>query len=542
MYPRRLQPGGGVTGSEVKVFELLEAGLSDEWEVFHSVSSIVRDHAEGASDSETDFVLCHPQDGIVCLEVKGGGIECQHGTWYRKPPNGAREQIKDPFLQALDNRYALERKLAEEPRLAGKNLLIVHAVLFPYITIHQLALAPDAPREILLDRNDAEDIAAAVERVLAYHRGSRDKRVAPGAGGVAAIRDLLAPQIDIPVPMGALFPDEEEQLIKLTREQGMLLNRMRRDLRMVVTGCAGSGKTTLAVEHARRLAHEGQRVLFVCFNRALREHLAKTSKVDGLDFYTFHGLCTRMAKVARVELPNYGDAEVPQEYWDEVLPEALVEAIDEIGAQYDAIFVDEAQDLRTEWLTALMYTLRDESTNPVWLFMDDNQRVYDARLEAPHEFRPFDLTVNCRNTQTIHREVIKKYDGAVVPEAKGPEGRPLDFIQANDQVAAVEQAIERLCRDEEIPPQDVAVLSSHGFDNSEVAQRLAGRFKPTKERGKLGDHVHVSSIRSFKGLEAPAVVLCELEDVDEATFDQQLYVGLSRAKNHCVVVAPKAAD
>ena len=33
-------------------------------------------------------------------------------------------------------------------------------------------------------------------------------------------------------------------------------------------------------------------------------------------------------------------------------------------------------------------------------------------------------------------------------------------------------------------------------------------------------------------------VLCELEDLDEATRDRQLYVGMSRARNHCVVVAP----
>ena len=52
--------------------------------------------------------------------------------------------------------------------------------------------------------------------------------------------------------------------------------------------------------------------------------------------------------------------------------------------------------------------------------------------------------------------------------------------------------------------------------------------------------MHFSSIRGFKGLEAPVVVLCELEDLDEESRDQQLYVALSRARNHCVVVAPKS--
>jgi superfamily I DNA/RNA helicase len=50
-----------------------------------------------------------------------------------------------------------------------------------------------------------------------------------------------------------------------------------------------------------------------------------------------------------------------------------------------------------------------------------------------------------------------------------------------------------------------------------------------------------SSIRAFKGLESPVVVLCELEDLERESMDAQLYVGMSRAKNHCVIVAPPAA-
>jgi superfamily I DNA/RNA helicase len=53
--------------------------------------------------------------------------------------------------------------------------------------------------------------------------------------------------------------------------------------------------------------------------------------------------------------------------------------------------------------------------------------------------------------------------------------------------------------------------------------------------------VFFSSIRGFKGLESPVVVLCELGDLDEESRDNQLYVGMSRARNHCVIVAPKAA-
>lgn len=96
--------------------------------------------------------------------------------------------------------------------------------------------------------------------------------------------------------------------------------------------------------------------------------------------------------------------------------------------------------------------------------------------------------------------------------------------------------IEGLCGSEEVLPQDVVVLSSHGWENSQVAGGFDGRYGLTIERGKLGNYVQFSSIRAFKGLESPVVVLCELEDLDEATRIQQLYVGVSRARNHCGIV------
>jgi len=89
-----------------------------------------------------------------------------------------------------------------------------------------------------------------------------------------------------------------------------------------------------------------------------------------------------------------------------------------------------------------------------------------------------------------------------------------------------------------IAPQDVVVLSSHGIERSAVAEAGCGSYEFVDEPKPLGDFIRFASIRGFKGLESPVVVLCELEDLDDETIDQQLYVGFSRARNHCVVVAP----
>ena len=107
--------------------------------------------------------------------------------------------------------------------------------------------------------------------------------------------------------------------------------------------------------------------------------------------------------------------------------------------------------------------------------------------------------------------------------------------------ATVAAVLERLCGQDGVSPREVVVLSSHGREKSAVFAAGAGRLRYTDRRGGGRDAVYFSSIRGFKGLESPVVVLCELEDLDEATRDQQLYVGISRARNHCIVLAPGPA-
>lgn len=519
------------------MFDALREGLTDDWEVYHSVSLIVRDHGEGAVDDETDFVLCHPDKAVVALEVKGGGLECRYGEWYRPQRNGPSERIPNPFAQALDHRHNLKRKLDAALDGTFDGTLLVHAIAFPDFSVHRLVLASDAPTDIVIDRGALDDIEAAVERVLAYHRGAREKRRPPGSGLADRIRSVLAPRIEIPVTWGTEFVDEQERMIVLTSEQSRLLRRVRRNPRMLVSGCAGSGKTMIAIEQAKRFAREGLRTRFVCFNKGLSEHVAtELAGVENVEVSTFHALCTRLANGARIRLP--GSEGRTQAFWDETLPEALLEATDKLGPCHDALVVDEVQDFRSDWLDALTFTLEDDN-DPTWLFLDANQRIYDADFEVPDGYGTFDLTVNCRNTQTVHQLLLTLYEGDVEPESSGLAGRDPEMIRTDDQAQALVEVLDRLCGEEEIPPQDIVVLSPHG-KGSKVRRRYQkiGNVPLIHWHAPAEPAVYFSSIRGFKGLEASVVVLCELEDLPPDSCKQQLYVGLSRARHHVVMLMP----
>lgn len=536
MYPASLFKEDTQSPAEVKLYEALRDQLDGSWDVYHSTSWTENRGAQGSRDGEIDFVAAHPEEGVLCLEAKGGAVKLDRGRFMRKQHGEWVPYTKDPFVQAVDNKKGLDRMMGEMPRWKSLHSVVGHAVSFPQIKFTARHLPPHVRRELILDRDDIGDLDRAVRRALAFHRGRDDN--GPGSRGMKLLNERLMPSFEIEVPLAERFLEEEQQLIRLTHGETMLLRRFSRNRHMAVSGCAGSGKTTMAVEQAKWLKRErGLDVAFVCFNRRLRDHLKEREGRSGVDFFTFHSLCIHLGSKAGLDFERPGD-DRPQEYWNEVLPDVLVDASAALDGVYDALMVDEAQDLHNHWLTALESTLRDEETGYVWLFLDSNQQVYEAELEVPNEFQRFDLTVNCRNTQAIHREVMKKYRGEIVPDALGPEGRPVELIRAEDQAAAVAGVIERLCGKEEVPPQDVVVLSSHGFEKSRVAQALPGRYTLSAERRKLGDYIYFSSIRAFKGLESKVVILCELEDLDEMSKDAQIYVGMSRAINHCVVVVP----
>lgn len=62
----------------------------------------------------------------------------------------------------------------------------------------------------------------------------------------------------------------------------------------------------------------------------------------------------------------------------------------------------------------------------------------------------------------------------------------------------------------------------------------ADQVEPQPDDAILGD-----SIRRFKGLERPVIVLVELR-ADDPRLERLLYVGISRARQHVALVVPAA--
>ncbi|MBN1247673.1 MAG: NERD domain-containing protein [Anaerolineae bacterium] len=532
MYPDPINPDTR-SRAEIRLYEAFRDQLPNDFAVFHSVAWQVRDTTGGVRDGEADFCLAHSDTGILIIEVKGGGIhyDGQRGQWYSN-----QFEIKDPFQQGRTAKYSLLEKLKEQPYWSNRWTTIGYAVAFPDVVIKD-DLRLDAPRELILDASDIADVHAWVNRATAYLRGQRPDDAPLGRYGVEELVALLSPTWDLHLSLSVEIEEEHREMVRLTEQQFAMLDFLARQRRAAISGCAGSGKTTLAYEKARRLADQGFDVLLTCFNKALAEYLVAENPHRNLQIAHFHRFADEFVHKAGITTGPY-----TSEYFNDILPEQMMEATDILGPQFDAIIVDEGQDFRDNWWIPLQCLLRQPDAGIFYVFFDDNQTIYRSKESVPLELAPFSLTRNCRNTQAIHEIVMQFYRSDQMPTSQGPKGRAVELHTYSNQASLkrlLSRTLHRLVTKEEIWAEDIVILTPKAQQHSWLWKLgPVGNFHITDQWVAGSNEIFCSTVYAFKGLESPIVILAEIE-AGMRNMESLLYVGCSRACNHLIVLAPE---
>lgn len=543
MYPKRLLDDVS-SSAERKLYELFRHKLSDEFTVFHSVAWLASADDGRAQDGEADFLIAHPELGVLVMEVKGGRIELDGPSeqWFSVDRYGNKHLLnRSPYAQAKDGCYRLLRKLRESRVTSAYSYTVGYAVCFPDVVVDD-DLRPDAPMTITIDQRRKFELEKTVRSIFDHWRPDLGGR-SPTHSGIQALIELLAPRVELRSFLGLEFRDESEQIKQLTQEQFSVLDKLNRERRAVVYGCAGSGKTMLALEKARRLVNEGYAVLFTCYNARLADWLRTTPYArEGVVITHFHKLCSDLASRANVAIPalNGDVVEGNEEYFfGSVLPEALIEATSKLGPQYNALIVDEGQDFIDTWWIALEGLLANPSDDVFYIFCDDNQNIYSGTAES-YPFREPHLTLstNCRNTRSIHQAVVKYYKSPVQFRTGGPEGRPPETVSltgTRDLIDALRKRLHALVLDEKVAPKDIVVLSPRSARTSVLKEGTnLGNLSLTWHSPTRTNQIQCSTIYSFKGLEKSVVLLVELDHLPYSQRDALMYVALSRAIHHVI--------
>lgn len=546
MFPPILDPNTE-SSAERRLYEAFARELDDEWVVFHRVKWLANDDLGRPRDGEADFVVAHPNRGILVIEAKGGQIRFDptSGRFISTDRDGTEHDIGDPFEQAMTSKYTLIGKLRATRDWPQRRIIFGHAVAFPDAVVEAAWLRPNAPREIIINALDLVSLAKRLQDTLNYWRGQATSDAPPGQAGLQVLVRTLAQADRIRHPLLAESARADEQaLVQLTEKQVRYLRFLKGHRRAAIAGCAGSGKTFLAVEKACQLAADGYKVLLTCFNRVLADHLGETLGYRRqFDVFNFHQLCVHWANQAGQRLIYREDA--PPEYFNVTLPNALLQAIDQVGAPYDAIIVDEGQDFRPEWWEVLPWLLRDPTNDLLYVFFDDNQRVYRDRSAIPIEVEPYPLDENCRNTQRVFERINSFYSGLQTPIALGPTGQPVEIIAyttPSDGTNQLRRVLHRLLNESGFTPEEIAVLTSLGVERSQILGQRLGNIQLTDRLPLAAGEVFATTVRRFKGLERPVIVLSEVDGrmlPEEA--EALMYVGTSRAKTYLVILVGQDA-
>ena len=356
----------------------------------------------------------------------------------------------------------------------------------------------------------------------------------PGIDVIDLAAEILGGRGDRQAELLGMLAVRADHVERLTEDQYQVLDLARRIPRIEVIGGPGTGKTWLAMEQARRWAADGQRVALVCYSRGLSTWIARRVATwpkalrRRVRVRTFHALGVEWGVQIR---DGQG-----QEFWDVALPAQMTELASALpeDARFDALIVDEAQDIPDVWWPALLGALRDPDSARIAVFADEQQRIFDRDQRLDLDLVPLTLDSNLRNSRQIGAVFAPLASDS--PTLLGGDGPPVRFLAcpAKDAMDTADDAAVELL-DSGWAAEDVAVLTTH-HRHPEQANRVAldGRDGYWDSFWD-GTDMFFSTVAAFKGMERPAIVLAVDGFRDPATARDILYVGLSRARDQLIV-------
>jgi hypothetical protein len=490
----------------------------------------VTDHLK---DHEVDFVVAIEGAGIVCVEVKGGEVWHDGENW--RQIRGGREHKIEPVRQAREACYALRDFVEKDPRWTQGRLRWDHVIVLPNTELPEDFDLPECPRWKVIDRNDLPNLVAKLRQVLIRQELERPFLTREGIEQLTvALSGRGLPQRD--VVSRALA--NEDAADALTQHQAVILDATRLLNRVEVRGGAGSGKTFLAMEQARRLAQRGERVALVCYSHGLASYLERIAatwprRQQPAYVGEFHALGVQWGA------PEGPDESLRNEetvkFWEHDLPLQMADLASQLapGHRFDAVVVDEAQDFADAWWDPLLAALRDSDDGGLYVFSDEGQRVFNRYGSPPVPLVPLILDHNLRNTRQIANAFQPLVDHPM--RFLGGEGPAVRFVPCgrDEALSAGDDQIDLLV-DEGWRPEDLALLTT-GSRHPEQAERQKDGHNAYWDTFWDTDQVFYGHVLGFKGLERRCVVLVVNDSGKFERSRERLYVGLSRARDQLVV-------
>ncbi|RZJ47200.1 MAG: hypothetical protein EON87_01775 [Brevundimonas sp.] len=556
MYPARI-PASANKGERTLFALIRDAAGSEDYCCLHSVGLTRHEKKEYA---EADFVLVGPA-GVFTLEVKGGNVSRTDGVWTIGEPGRSYTSTEGPFAQSQKTTHPLKDYLQTELGLRRDEYLMGWGVALPEMRFTERSPEWD-PAVVYDERDVGASFMRYIDRLALHFRKRRAElgRRSPALLTAAQVRDIVAAlrgDFEYVPTIRSLLGDSRRELASLSASQFALLDLAlhERNPRIIADGAAGTGKTLIGMEAARRLAAEGRKVLFLCFNVQLGRFLAADAAEvgPGVTVSTVHRFMSDHIRRAGLQSQLSGHSPGEADYFSRIVPEffeqaalALIE--EDALTVYDALVLDEAQDvLSAAVMNVLDLVVAGGFRNGRWLLLLDTglqARIY-ATMESAvlDELRSFGavecvLKENFRNPKAVVREMTE-VTGADLPTCRRALQSTVDYRSFTDEREAgrkLKALLVELVR-EGVPPGSITILSARTRAESLAARHPPDMGKPIRfvEDGDdcPPDAISAATVSGFKGLENDVVILTDIPPLEPMSEWSRavLYVAMTRARS-----------
>ena len=533
------------SNAEKKMYNILQELDMEDTYVLHSLG--LPKH-QSKIYGEIDFVVVCKR-GVACLEIKGGRVECREGRWAFTDRYGVeRQKSEGPFAQVIGNMFSLlnelKNRFSSNPRF--KNILVSCGVVFPDIEFK--SVSQEIIPEIVYDTT-TESIKKYINDVFDYWEGRQHRE--PSKLSRQDIKDIvnfLRGDFTFIPTLRDRLNSVEKRLVRLTNEQVQIMNALSMNSHLLIEGSAGTGKTLLATDFARKRAEKGDRVLYLTYNKNLSNTIHRQlASIENLKVINIHALFGEyipvdVSKMKKNATKYFGEI-LPEEFfeWVSGLPEGDVEKL-----KYDLIVMDEGQDIiKPIYLYSLDMLLKGGLEKGNWaVFYDEKQNIYNPEYSdgmdiiESYSSAKFKLFVNCRNTIQIGTYSAKE-SGVQIEQflqENGEDVQMISYSDINDFKQQIKEIIKKL-RVEKVDASDISFLAPKKYSNSILS-------KIGVEVNELGDNYDTESklpkfatIQGFKGLDSKIVILVDVDNIRAENFSKFIYIAGTRARTLLYVVA-----
>ena len=479
------------------------------------------DIADEGKSSELDTVVVTPTGVIVVLEVKAGDlIADESGHVVRDYGAGSQKDI----VKQLNRQGGITRN-----RLAAlaKNLTIRSFLVLPTGKLDGYGIGIDSARVIDADRMDELcNIILDCDRLPHSHDISKD-----------TIVEFLENHCVVKQSLSSISETLDIRCRELSAGLATWIPRIESPLAVVeVNAPAGAGKTQLALSLLQKAHQEKRSAWYINTTRNIAQKLQDHPINQHTAFIgTWHELAieeTRAQDPASIEPSQLA------QYFDEV-SEAFVQKLMQGTYFIDCIVLDDAQDLKSDWVVALTQALSSDGT--LYVLSDPNFKTGET-VEFTESVR-----VNSAETARIPQRVTQVINELALTSSplistspyQGEVPAFFTYSGPAQLLKETRRAVDE-ARKEGFSDDQIAILTMRGRHSSEILcsptlgsdkyslKQPLDEFKNGRQLFSDGTLFN-DTVRRFKGLQAPCVILTEVDFEEFGDHTKYLlYLGMTR--------------